>query len=262
MSTVQLDLGEELLDVLGSLDRPVQETARELIVMELYREGRIAAGKAAELLGVGLSDFLQFASQAGAPYFDLTSQEWKEEFSRSEKIWLAVVSDSGPLIALERIQQLELLPALFNRILVPPAVAEEFVPSDRLPKWLQLQPVKQPPRLAGLQLSLGAGEREALSLSLELRASVLLVDDKAARRAAAGLGIPIIGTLGILVSAKRRGLLQRVRPHLDALQRASFYFAPGLYARILKDADEWIGNRKPPMVLTSPLPGDKFAAGS
>ena len=151
---------------------------------------------------------------------------------------MAVVSDSGPLIALERIRQLELLPALFNRILVPPAVKEEFAPSDRLPEWLQLQPAKQPPRLASLQLSLGAGEREALSLSLELRASLLLVDDKAARRAATGLGIPIIGTLGILVSAKRRGLLQRVGPHLDALQRASFYLAPGLYARILKDADE------------------------
>ena len=53
MSTAQLGLGEDFLEVLGSLDRPVRQTARELILMELYREGRIAAGKAAELLGIG-----------------------------------------------------------------------------------------------------------------------------------------------------------------------------------------------------------------
>jgi predicted HTH domain antitoxin len=69
MSTAQLDLGEDLLEVLGSLDRPVQQTARELIVMELYREGRIAAGKAAELLGIARSDFLQLASPGRRPLF-------------------------------------------------------------------------------------------------------------------------------------------------------------------------------------------------
>jgi uncharacterized protein len=87
---------------------------------------------------------------------------------------LAVVSDSGPLIALERIQQLELLPGLFNRILVPLAVAKEFAASSKLPEWLQLRPLKQQLRIAGLQFSLGAGEREALGLSLELGASLLL----------------------------------------------------------------------------------------
>lgn len=86
MSTVQLDLGEGLLDLLGSLHRPVEQAARELIVMELYRQGRIAAGKAAELLGMGRPEFLQLASQAGAPYFDLTRQEWNEEISRSREV--------------------------------------------------------------------------------------------------------------------------------------------------------------------------------
>jgi predicted HTH domain antitoxin len=86
MSTVQLDLGEELLDLLGSLNRPVQQAARELIVMELYREGRIAAGKAAELLGRSRSDFLELASGAGAPYFDLTAHEWNQELSHSKGI--------------------------------------------------------------------------------------------------------------------------------------------------------------------------------
>jgi predicted HTH domain antitoxin len=86
MSTVQLELGQELLELLESLDRPVEQSARELIVLELYREGRIAAGKAAEFFGMGRSDFLQVASQVGVPYFEMTTQEWNEEISESRKI--------------------------------------------------------------------------------------------------------------------------------------------------------------------------------
>jgi len=85
MGTVQVELGEELLELLESLDRPVQQSARELIVLELYRQGRIAAGKAAELFGLSRSDFLQVASQAGVPYFDMTAREWNEEVSASRK---------------------------------------------------------------------------------------------------------------------------------------------------------------------------------
>jgi predicted nucleic acid-binding protein len=151
---------------------------------------------------------------------------------------LAVVSDSGPLIALQRIQQLDLLRALFDHVLIPPAVASEIAPGEQFPDWLRVQTPKQQSRVARLQLSLGVGEREALELSLELRASFLLVDDKAARRAATHLGLPIFGTLGLLVAAKDRGLVNAVRPHLDALQGASFYLTPGLYERVLRDAGE------------------------
>jgi predicted HTH domain antitoxin len=86
MSTVQVELGQELLELIRSLGGPVQQSARELIILELYRQGRIAAGKAAELLGMGRSDFLQVASQAGVPYFAMTTQEWNEETSESRKI--------------------------------------------------------------------------------------------------------------------------------------------------------------------------------
>jgi predicted HTH domain antitoxin len=81
-----LELGQELLELLESMDRPVQQSARELIILELYRQGRSAAGKAAELLGMGQSNFLQVASQAGVPYFEMTTQEWNEEISESRKI--------------------------------------------------------------------------------------------------------------------------------------------------------------------------------
>jgi len=151
---------------------------------------------------------------------------------------LAVVSDSGPLIALERIQQLQLLHELFTRILIPPAVEKEVASLRKPPDWVLVQPLRHPPRLGRLGLSLGAGEREAIGLSLETGAARLLVDDKAARRLARSLHLPIIGTLGLLLAAKRRGLLSTVRPYLDALQNASFYLTPDLYGRVLAQADE------------------------
>jgi predicted HTH domain antitoxin len=86
MSVVQVELGEELPELLQSLDRPVQQSARELIILELYRQGRVAAGKAAELFGMGRSDFLQVASKVGVPYFEMTTQEWNDEVSESRKI--------------------------------------------------------------------------------------------------------------------------------------------------------------------------------
>lgn len=86
MGTVQVELGEELVELLQSLDRAVQQSARELIILELYRQGRIAAGKAAELLGIDREHFLQVASQAGVPYFEMTTQERNEEISESRKI--------------------------------------------------------------------------------------------------------------------------------------------------------------------------------
>jgi len=70
----------------STLDRPVQQSARELIILELYREGRIAAGKAAELFGMGRSESLRVAAQLGVPYFEMTNQEWNEEISESRKI--------------------------------------------------------------------------------------------------------------------------------------------------------------------------------
>ncbi len=151
---------------------------------------------------------------------------------------MTVVSDSGPLIALERIQQLQLLPDLFTPILIPPAVEKEVASLRKLPHWVLVQPLTYPPRLGRLGLSLGAGEREAIGLSLEITADRLLADDRAARRLAISLQLPVIGTLGLLLAAKRRGLLPTIRPCLDALQGASFYLTPDLYARILADAGE------------------------
>ena len=127
----------------------------------------------------------------------------------------------------------------FGAITIPPAVLAEIAPSisDR-PGWFVVQPLAQP-EPARLQSSgLGRGEREALSLSLELHAERVILDDRPARRLAQELGLPVIGTLGILLAAKRRGLLERVEPSLEDLRNRRFFIAPKLYEHILELARE------------------------
>lgn len=79
--------------------------------------------------------------------------------------------------------------------------------------------------------SLGRGERETLSLGLELHAELLILDDRPARRLAQAFGLRVTGTLGALLAAKRRGFVDRVQPSLDALRKHGFFMSPKLYTK-------------------------------
>src|SRR5437868_8214910 len=144
-----------------------------------------------------------------------------------------VVCNASPLIALERIGRLELLRHLFGPVLVPPAVVRETAPALVLPSWIAEQPLGRPvdPRI--VLASLGAGESETVSLALEVGAAWVILDERPARRLAQGLGLTVIGTLGVLLAGKRRGLVGDVKPHLDALLQQGFYTSPRLYQQVL-----------------------------
>jgi predicted HTH domain antitoxin len=86
MGNVQIDLDPELVAVLEELHRPVTEAARELIVLELYRQGEISSGKAAQLLGIEREDFIRHASTHGIPYFQLQGEDLRREIDASKKL--------------------------------------------------------------------------------------------------------------------------------------------------------------------------------
>ena len=152
---------------------------------------------------------------------------------------MVVVSNSSPLIALARIQRLDLLPAIFESVLIPPAVAREISPSiPVLPAWLRIQAPNALPPASLLRRRLGDGEWEALALASELRADWIILDDLPARRSAEATGLNVIGTFGTLITAKRTGLLKSIRPELDALLRTSFFLSPKLYDELLAVAGE------------------------
>jgi len=148
-----------------------------------------------------------------------------------------VVSDTSSLIALHQIGQLSLLETIFGSVLIPPAVARE-APSIERPAWLLVCSLEKPlaPPIVGA--GLGPGETEAISLALELRAERVILDDLPARVLAQRLGIPLIGTLGILLAAKRRGLVTAIREPIDTLRAGGFRVATDLYEQVLTKAGE------------------------
>jgi len=158
----------------------------------------------------------------------------------------AAIADSGPLISLARINQHELLPRLFSKILIPPEVWNEVtVKGQGLPgaheisqvTWITIQ--KPDPQLVKpLSILVDAGEAEAIALAQTTPDCIILLDDARARRIAGRLNIRQIGTVGLLLRAKRRGLVEKINPHIDLLVENGIYIRQELIDAVLNDAGE------------------------
>ncbi len=154
---------------------------------------------------------------------------------------MIVIADTTPLNYLVLIDRVEILPQLYGRVLIPLAVWEEFqrpeVPEAvrawvaQLPAWLEIRPVERNPDPA--VQNLGVGERDAIALAEELHADRLIMDDRAARRVATQRNLIVIGTLGVLVEAAERGLID-FSDATARLQQTSFYVSPEVLNPLLQ----------------------------
>ena len=161
---------------------------------------------------------------------------------------MIVVSDASPIIGLAAVDQLDLLQDLYGEVLIPTEVYQEIsVAASDAPgvqeiegaDWIRVQAVQDVSLVRALALELDTGEAEAIALALEVEVDLLLIDERRARTVAARFGRPVIGVLGVLTEAKRRGLIHAVRPLLDALDlRAGFRISAALRARVLEAAGE------------------------
>lgn len=86
MGAVQVEFDQDLVDLLEELHRPVKQAARELIVLELYRQGEASSGKAAELLGMERGEFIRYASARGIPYLQISGEELRREVEDSQAL--------------------------------------------------------------------------------------------------------------------------------------------------------------------------------
>ena len=157
-----------------------------------------------------------------------------------------VLSDSSPLQYLYQLGQLSLLPALYAVVTVPEAVTRELATGRRqgvpLPvieehPWIRVGPVRH--HLVFECDGLGEGEQQVLSVAAEHAGSLAIIDDPLARRVAAELGLCFTGTLGVLLEAKRAGLLPSIRPSIDDLIRLGFRLLPRTRNALLVLANEW-----------------------
>ena len=145
-----------------------------------------------------------------------------------------IVSDASCLIGLSNIGKLDILPKLYSRIFIPPAVEKEY--GDRVPFVEVIAPLDVN-LVHSLELFLGAGESEAIALAIELSTTIIL-DDKKARTAAEGMGLQPIGTTGIIILAKREGLIQSLTSTIEELESTGFYISASVKQQALKLAGE------------------------
>src|SRR6267143_2760730 len=157
----------------------------------------------------------------------------------------AIVADTTPLNYLLLIQAGDILPNLYRRVLLPPAVKAELAHANtpaivrawisQPPPWLEVVSLKQPVDSALAHLD--AGEREAISLASELQAILLLMDERDGVTIARDRGLKVVGTLAALDLAASHGLVD-LQTMFDRLRATTFRSPVRLMASMLEqDAD-------------------------
>jgi Uncharacterised protein family (UPF0175) len=81
-----MEIEDDLASVVRSLNQPLSQAARELMVLELYRRGALSSGRSAELLSMSRHGFIEFAGRLGLPYLDMTPDEWELERAAGRSI--------------------------------------------------------------------------------------------------------------------------------------------------------------------------------
>ena len=123
---------------------------------------------------------------------------------------------------------------LFTDILVSRAVSEEY--GEPLPGWIRVLDVKNRKLVQALLESIHRGEAETIALAIEVKADIVVLDDKRARNIARRLGLRVIGTVGILILSMKQNLIDNIDVEVDKLLRTSFYLSQDVITKALEYA--------------------------
>lgn len=155
---------------------------------------------------------------------------------------MIVVSDASPIINLSIIGKLGLLKELYKKIVIPQAVFDELTvkgagqPGDqevRNANWIQVVSCENTELVKRLHVEIDLGEAEAITLVLELKADLLLIDERIGRSKAKAFQIKTVGLLGILIECKHRGWVISVTALMDRLRsEANFRIGEELYEEV------------------------------
>lgn len=162
---------------------------------------------------------------------------------------MLIVADTTPIISLIKIGMLELLSSTYGEVIIPEAVFNGLVSNPSISNeadiinksnFLKINKVENEfaVKLLQKQLNLGAGESEAIVLADTLKADLLVIDERKARGIAKNMGINITGTLGILVDAKRKNRIEKLKPLLDGFINSNIRISEKLYNDVLELVNE------------------------
>lgn len=158
-----------------------------------------------------------------------------------------VVVNTTPLIALSHVGQLDILKKLYGEIIIPEAVYRELSVKkdsickkavDRALDWIQVDKIKNQMAKAMYKTQLHDGEVEVMILAKEIAADVVIIDDANAKKHAKYLGLPVTGTLGVLIKAKQNGYIDELKPVLQQMVENGIYISQNLVELCLKQAGE------------------------
>ncbi len=153
-----------------------------------------------------------------------------------------IISDTGPLIALAKIDKLYILKNLFDEIVIPKEVYKELRLNYKYKEtnslklaikdgWIKNVVSKNKPSVTILN-TLDLGEAEAITLAKELKYP-LLIDEKKGRNVALKENVKIIGTVGILIIAKKKGLIKNIKQLMNEMQKSGYRISKILYKKAL-----------------------------
>lgn len=161
---------------------------------------------------------------------------------------MIVVSNTSPLTNLAAIGKFHLLRDLYGYIHIPAAVWNELNAFGRAwpgrdevlaAEWVTRRSIQNVPLATALQRDLDAGEAETIALALEMKADLVLMDEREGRRIAQRLGLHVVGVVGVLIASKAHNLVDVIQPLLDDLRyKAGFYLSDTVYHKALQIAGE------------------------
>ncbi len=146
-----------------------------------------------------------------------------------------VIVDASCLILYEKIERLDILQALFPELIATQEVIEEC---GFKPDWIHVRSFTSLAKYLALTVGLGKGEASSIALAMETDHSLLIIDEKKGRRKAKELNLEIVGCLGILLLAKKMGVIESVKQIVNLIDNTNFRLSPTLRAKILKEANE------------------------
>ena len=158
---------------------------------------------------------------------------------------MIVISNTSPLRYLIAIKRAELVSNIFNQVVIPRGVHAELTHSSspeivrnwmaQTPNWLETRELGRSPEAQFVRV-LDQGEAEAIQLAVDLHADYLLIDERRGRHIATARGIPVIGTLGILIESYRRRHIENPSDVLAELRAARFRIS----SRLAREFEEQI----------------------
>lgn len=158
-----------------------------------------------------------------------------------------IISNSTPLIALNKISKLELLQKIYKEIIIPYAVYEEVILESNTNTtnnfikecgFIKIISIKNEEAKKMFATSLHKGEVEVMILAKELGADTCIIDDLLARKYAKYYNLKITGTIGVIIKAKELGLISEIRPIMNELISSGIYIDEKLFNKVLKIAGE------------------------